>query len=287
MTELGARADAAVAGLADCRACPRDCGVDRLSDRWSACKAGRHAVVSSCFPHLGEEDPLRGWRGSGTIFFAHCNLRCVFCQNWDISQGIRPATGAGVTPAELAALMLRLQDDGCHNINFVTPEHVVPQVLEALVVAVESGLRLPLVYNTSAYESPEVMALLDGVVDIYLPDFRYQDRDKAARYSALAENYPEVAAANIKEMHRQVGELELDNRGIAIRGLLILPTWRSIGPSTTRRSRAPSLAPRSNKLSAGARLVGWWVSQRPSSTSSGGGRSWPSSSPMTRCLINR
>ena len=228
MTELGARADAAVAGLADCRACPRDCGVDRLSDRWSACKTGRHAVVSSCFPHLGEEDPLRGWRGSGTIFFAHCNLRCVFCQNWDISQGIRPATGAGVTPAELAALMLRLQDDGCHNINFVTPEHVVPQVLEALVVAVESGLRLPLVYNTSAYDAMESIRLLDGVVDIYMPDFKCWSEERARKYLKAAD-YPDVARSAIAEMHRQVGYLDIGLDGLAKRGVLlrhlVMPGW--------------------------------------------------------------
>ncbi|MFC1791924.1 hypothetical protein ACFL0I_05645, partial [Gemmatimonadota bacterium] len=160
LAQLRDRAERAVEGLASCRSCPRNCNVNRLEDRWSACKTGRHAVVTSAFPHLGEEDCLRGWKGSGTIFFGHCNLRCVFCQNHDISQGLGPGpprrdsrTGsqvgvAGTPPEELAGLMLALQNLGCHNINFVTPEHVVPQILEALVPAVERGLRLPLVYNT-------------------------------------------------------------------------------------------------------------------------------------------
>jgi uncharacterized Fe-S radical SAM superfamily protein PflX len=152
--ELHRRAAAAVASLADCRACPRDCGVNRLADRWSACKTGRHAVVASYGAHLGEEDCLRGWNGSGTIFFAHCNLRCVFCQNADISQHIRPGT-RGSPAAEIAAMMLALQQRGCHNINFVTPEHVVPQVLEAVAVAVDAGLSVPLVYNTGAYDALE------------------------------------------------------------------------------------------------------------------------------------
>ena len=144
---LRERARQAVASLADCRACPRDCGVNRLEDRWAACKTGRHAVVSSCFPHLGEEDPLRGWNGSGTIFFSHCNLRCVFCQNYDISQTIKPGQARGSSPEAIAAMMLELQRLGCHNINFVTPEHVVPQVIEAVVEAVEGGLRIPIVYK--------------------------------------------------------------------------------------------------------------------------------------------
>ena len=165
-SELSARAARALELLSDCRLCPRDCGVDRLSDRWSACKTGRYAVVSSAFPHHGEEDCLRGQRGSGTIFFTHCNLRCVFCQNYDISQGQQPVAGRGTPPARLARLMLELQDRGCHNINFVTPEHVVPQILEALVPAVEGGLRLPLVYNTSAYDSLESLEGSDSLLFI-------------------------------------------------------------------------------------------------------------------------
>ena len=215
--ELRRRAEAAVAGLAACRVCPRDCGVDRLADKTATCKTGRYAQVSSYFAHLGEEDCLRGWRGSGTIFFNMCNLRCVFCQNYDISQVHR---GQEVGPADLAAMMLELQGNGCHNINFVTPEHVVPQVLEALVIAVEAGLRLPIVYNTSAYDSPDSLRLLDGVVDIYMPDFKLWDANLAARY-LKAKDYPQVARRVIKEMHRQVGPLKFDEHGLAKRGVLV------------------------------------------------------------------
>lgn len=219
LPELRARAEQAVAGLSSCEACPRLCRVNRLQDRWSACKTGRYAVVTSAFPHHGEEDCLRGWNGSGTIFFGHCNLRCVFCQNFDISQGLRPGA-AGMPPPRLAALMLHLQETGCHNINLVTPEHVVPQVLEALVWAVEGGLRLPLVYNTSAYDSMESLALLDGVVDIYMPDLKLFDPQLCRKY-LKAEDYPEAARAAVKEMHRQVGLLRFDAQGLATRGLLV------------------------------------------------------------------
>jgi putative pyruvate formate lyase activating enzyme len=219
--ELIERARQAVASLANCRACPRDCGVDRLADKWSACKTGRHAVVSSAFPHFGEEDCLRGWSGSGTIFFAHCNLRCVFCQNFDISQGTRPGTTAGVRTAdEIADIMLALQARGCHNINFVTPEHVVPQVLEAVAAAIPRGLRVPLVYNTSGYDSLESLQWLDGVVDIYMPDLKLWSADSAKRY-LKAEDYPEAARQALKEMHRQVGALRIDERGLATRGVLV------------------------------------------------------------------
>jgi putative pyruvate formate lyase activating enzyme len=221
LRELGERAGRAVAMLADCRACPRDCGVNRLEDRWAACKTGRYAVVTSHFPHFGEEDCLRGWSGSGTIFFGHCNLRCVFCQNYDISQAIKPGRAArGSPPEEIARMMLALQESGCHNINFVTPEHVVPQILEALVEALRSGLRLPIVYNTSAYDSLESLRLLDGVVDIYMPDFKYWSPGKSRTY-LKAGNYPEAARAAIKEMHRQAGPLVLDENGLARRGVLI------------------------------------------------------------------
>jgi len=218
--ELARRVERALASLRSCRVCPRDCDVDRLADRYAFCKTGRHAVVSSAFPHFGEEDCLRGWNGSGTIFFAHCNLRCVFCQNYDISQATKVSAATPTRPERLAELMLALQARGCHNINVVTPEHVVPQVLEALLLAVEAGLRLPIVYNTSAYDSAESLALLDGVVDVYMPDFKYWSADKAARY-LKAEDYPEVARARIAEMHRQVGPLRLDDRGLAYRGVLI------------------------------------------------------------------
>ena len=218
--ELRARARAAVASLADCRACPRDCRVNRLEDAWSACKTGRHAVVSSWFPHFGEEDCLRGWNGSGTIFFGHCNLRCVFCQNYDISQDIKPKAEPAATPAEVASMMLSLQNRGCHNINFVTPEHVVPQIVEAVAEAVDLGLRLPIVYNTSAYDALESLALMDGIVDIYMPDFKYWSREASARYMKAAD-YPDAARAAIKTMHEQVGPLMIDEQGLARRGLLI------------------------------------------------------------------
>jgi putative pyruvate formate lyase activating enzyme len=215
--ELKQRAVAAVERLASCRVCPRDCGVDRLSDKTAACKTGRFARVSSYFPHRGEEDCLRGWRGSGTIFFSWCNLRCQFCQNFDVSQ---VGQGQEARPERLAEMMLELQAQGCHNINFVTPEHVVPQILEALVLAVEEGLRLPIVYNTSAYDSMESLRLMDGVVDIYMPDFKVWDSRTALKY-LLARDYPEAARRVIKEMHRQVGELKMDEHGLARRGVLV------------------------------------------------------------------
>jgi putative pyruvate formate lyase activating enzyme len=214
------RAAQAIAALEDCTACPRDCHVNRLEDRWSACKTGRYAAVSSFFAHTGEEDCLRGWRGSGTIFFSHCNLRCVFCQNYDISQAIKPGVEPGVPPERLAAMMLALQGDGCHNINFVTPEHVVPQIVEALAVAIPAGLRLPLVYNTSAYDSLESIDLMNGLVDIYMPDFKYWSGESSRRY-LKAEAYPDVARRTIKAMFAQVGPLQLDETGLARRGLLI------------------------------------------------------------------
>lgn len=219
--ELRERARRAVAGLASCRACPRDCGVDRLAGKWSACKTGRYAVVTNCFPHFGEEDCLRGSRGSGTIFFGHCNLRCAFCQNSDISQGLRPGPGVPATaPSALAAMMLDLQARGCHNINFVTPEHVAPQLLEAVALAAEEGLHLPLVYNTSGYDALETLRALDGVVDVYMPDFKLWSAERSRRY-LMAEDYPEHARAAIAEMHRQVGPLAVGADGLARRGVLI------------------------------------------------------------------
>jgi putative pyruvate formate lyase activating enzyme len=223
---LKTRALEAVAALADCRLCPRDCGVNRLANAWSACKTGRYALVSSAFPHFGEEDCLRGWNGSGTIFFGHCNLRCVFCQNYDISQAIKPprpdamAEEQGCRPQELAAIMLALQARGCHNINFVTPEHVVAQILEALAVAVERGLSLPLVYNTSAYDALDSIELMNGVVDIYMPDFKYWTRESSAKYLKAAD-YPDAARRVIQAMHEQVGPLVVGDDGLARRGLLI------------------------------------------------------------------
>jgi putative pyruvate formate lyase activating enzyme len=215
--ELMDRVNTAVAGLAQCRVCPRDCDIDRLADETAVCKTGRFALVSSCFPHFGEEDCLRGVKGSGTIFFSMCNLRCVFCQNYDISQS---RTGTETPPGYLAQMMLELQDAGCHNINFVTPEHVVPQVLEALILAIEAGLRLPIVYNTSAYDSLHSLGLLDGIVDIYMPDFKFWDSRLSLRY-LKAKDYPQAARQALKEMHRQVGVLKTDEQGIAKRGVLV------------------------------------------------------------------
>ena len=177
-------------------------------------------MVSSAFPHFGEEDCLRGWRGSGTIFFAHCNLRCVFCQNYDISQGMNPVRSRGTPPTRLASLMLELQERGCHNINFVTPEHVAPQILEALVPAVERGLRLPLVYNTSAYDSLKTIELMNRIVDIYMPDFKLWSAETSADWLQAAD-YPVTARAAIKAMHEQVGPLELGPEGLARRGVLV------------------------------------------------------------------
>ncbi len=200
-----------------CRVCPRYCKVDRRSDQRGLCGIGRRAVVASAFPHFGEEDCLRGWAGSGTIFFSGCNLRCVFCQNWDISWHVR---GLEVAPRRLAGLMLELQALGCHNVNWVTPEHVVPEILEAMPYAIAGGLRLPIVYNTSAYDSLDSLKLMEGVVDIYMPDFKLWTAERARRYLKRAD-YPEVARQTIREMHRQVGDLAVDERGLARRGLLL------------------------------------------------------------------
>ncbi len=215
--ELARRVQEARQALADCDLCPRHCHVNRLENRIGVCRTGRYARVSSYFPHMGEEDCLRGWRGSGTIFFSWCNLRCVFCQNWEISQ---KGEGVDITPEHLARMMLELQAMGVHNINWVTPEHVVPQALEALLLAVEHGLRLPIVYNTSAYDSLHSLRLLDGIIDIYMPDFKFWTPELARRY-LKAKNYPEAARQAIKEMHRQVGPLKFDEHGLAKRGLLV------------------------------------------------------------------
>jgi putative pyruvate formate lyase activating enzyme len=217
--ELARRAREAVDALADCTACPRQCHADRRRDDspQSYCRTGRLAMVSNAFSHHGEEDCLRGWAGSGTIFFSQCNLRCVFCQNFDISW---EGHGQPVTAEQLADQMLRLQELGCHNINFVTPSHVVSQILEALAVAAARGLRLPLVYNTGGYDRLETLRWLDGIVDIYMPDFKFWNPETAQEL-AKAADYPDVARAAIQEMHRQVGDLVLDEHGLARRGLLV------------------------------------------------------------------
>jgi putative pyruvate formate lyase activating enzyme len=203
--------------MAACRLCPRRCGVDRPGGEKGICQTGALADVSSYDAHFGEEAPLVGTHGSGTIFFTHCNLLCNFCQNEQIShQGM----GRPVTDAQLAQIMVSLQQAGCHNINLVTPSHVVPQILAALSIAIDQGLRIPLVYNTSAYDAVETLRLLDGVVDIFMPDFKFWDA-AVGRLTCKAPDYPAIARAAIREMHRQVGDLVLDERGIAQRGLLI------------------------------------------------------------------
>ena len=215
--ELQDRARLALLELEDCCACPRNCHVNRLLDEKRVCNTGRYAIVSSFFAHFGEEDCLRGWNGSGTIFFGLCNLRCVFCQNWDISQ---LKSGKEFSAEEIADAMIFLQDRGCHNINFVTPEHVAPQVIEAIAVAVPRGLRIPIVYNTSAYDAISSLQLLDGLVDIYMPDFKFWHKESARRF-AKAKDYPERARAAIAEMHRQVGVLKFGADGLAKRGVLV------------------------------------------------------------------
>lgn len=216
--ELADRAAAAWRHMRDCDLCARYCHIDRLhTSKGAVCRTGARAVVHSYGPHHGEEDPLRGWNGSGTIFFSWCNLRCVFCQNWDISHR---GLGREVEPAELAEMMLALQAKGCHNINLVSPSHVVAQILAAVELATQRGLRVPLVYNTGGYDSPEALALLDGVIDIYMPDMKYGDSAVARRYSK-ARDYVAVNQAAVKQMHRQVGDLVLDQEGIARRGLLV------------------------------------------------------------------
>lgn len=216
--ELEERARDAHEHLKRCDLCANRCGVNRLeSSRGAVCHTGEQAVVYSYGPHHGEERPLVGRHGSGTIFFSWCNLRCVFCQNWDISQ---KGAGREVNAEELAAMMLELQGRGCHNINFVTPSHVVAQILTALTIAAGEGLRLPLVFNSGGYDSPEALALLDGVIDIYMPDMKFADSQVARKYSGVRD-YAEVNRAAVREMHRQVGDLVLDETGIAQRGLLI------------------------------------------------------------------
>lgn len=220
--ELRRRAESALARLSACDLCPRKCGVDRSAGEDGFCHAGRRAVVASYQLHYGEESVLVGRGGSGTVFFSGCNLGCVFCQNWDISHADADGCLEGIeaSPEELAGVMLELQSQGAENINLVSPTHVAGQILEALPTALEHGLRLPLVWNSGGYESLETLALLDGVVDIFMPDAKVWDQDVAARI-LLARDYPETARAAIAEMHRQVGDLELDERGLARKGLLV------------------------------------------------------------------
>ncbi|MDA8163883.1 MAG: radical SAM protein [Desulfobacteraceae bacterium] len=215
--ELAARIEAARERLRSCELCPRRCRVDRLAGELGVCRTGSLAQVASYAPHFGEEGPLVGSGGSGTIFFAQCNLFCVFCQNYEISHG---GEGVGTGPGQLAAMMVSLQKQGCHNINFVSPSHVAAQILAALPAAIEKGLTVPLVYNSSGYDSVATLQLLDGVVDIYMPDFKFWRAETAERH-ARAPGYPERARAALREMHRQVGDLIIDGRGIAVKGLLV------------------------------------------------------------------
>ena len=215
--ELAGRARAAVERLSACDLCPRRCGVNRLDDERGACRTGRRARVASLGPHFGEESPLTGTGGSGTIFFAGCNLSCAFCQNADISQACH---GEEADPSEVAAMMLAVQYLGCHNLNLVTPTHVTAQVLEALEIAARGGLQVPIVYNCGGYEALPTLSLLDGVVDIYMPDFKYTSDAVGARLSGVPD-YPGVARAALEQMHRQVGDLTLDEQGVARRGLLV------------------------------------------------------------------
>jgi len=215
--ELERRADEAWRSLACCEFCPHRCRVNRLKGEKGFCKTTDQAILDSYGPHFGEEAPLVGKKGSGTVFFSWCNMRCLYCQNYEVSH---LGSGQAVSNEFLAFCFLALQEDGCHNINLVTPSHVVPFILKALVLAAREGLSIPLVYNTGGYDSVNTLRLLDGVVDIFLPDFKYWDRDVGRRLSHVPD-YPEVARKAIKEMHRQVGDLVIGPDGIARRGLMV------------------------------------------------------------------
>ncbi len=215
--ELKERVKKAYGILKECTLCPRNCKVNRLEGEKGICKTGILPFISSYNPHFGEERPLVGRHGSGTIFMTRCNLLCIFCQNYTISH---LGEGDEITLEEFSNIMLYLQNLGCHNVNFVTPTHQVPQILGAIEIAIDKGLRIPLVYNSGGYESVETLKILEGIFDIYMPDFKYSGPEPALRYSK-AKNYPETAKAAIKEMHRQVGDLIINERGIALRGLLV------------------------------------------------------------------
>ena len=215
---LARRVKRAYSIFEECELCPRQCSANRQKGERGFCEAPAKPVIFSAQPHFGEELSLVGTHGSGTIFFSNCNLRCVFCQNWPIAIEGR---GEEITDEKLADMMLNLQKIGCHNINLVTPTHYMPNIISATRKALKKDLRLPLVYNTSGYERLEILKILDGIVDIYMPDMKYMDADKAAKYSEGALDYPEVTKKAILEMHRQVGELLIDENGIALRGLII------------------------------------------------------------------
>ncbi|MDI6776716.1 MAG: hypothetical protein QMD03_05660 [Syntrophales bacterium] len=215
--KLQGRIDQTIEIMRNCRSCPRECKVDRLSGEIGYCRTGRKAKVASFNAHFGEEAPLVGKCGSGTIFISYCNLLCSFCQNFEISH---LGEGREVDPATMAAMMLALMRRGCHNINFVTPTHVVPQILEGLILACEQGLNIPLVYNSGGYDRVDTLEILDGIFDIYMPDFKFWDERWAEKF-CHAPDYREHAIAAIKEMHRQVGDLVIDESGVAVRGLLV------------------------------------------------------------------
>ena len=216
--ELKNRIKELMAAYESCTLCPRDCRVDRTKGEVGKCQASDKVKISSAFPHFGEEAPLVGTNGSGTIFFSHCGLRCVYCQNYDISIN---GSGMEISDSRLAQAMLKVQEFGCHNVNLVTPTHYVPNIINALNIAIPLGLNIPLVYNTGGYERPETLKLLDGIVDIYLPDFKYMDPKHSGQYSSEAYNYPYYARLAFKEIFRQVGDLTTGRRGIARKGLMV------------------------------------------------------------------
>lgn len=214
---LDKRAKEAHALLEACHGCANHCGVNRLKGELGVCRTGSGVPIASYGAHHGEEDVLRGWNGSGTVFFARCNLKCQYCQNYDISQ---PETWPESSPADLAEIMLELQRRGCHNINLVSPSHIVPQIIESVAIAAKKGLRLPLVYNTGGYDSMEALNLLEGIIDIYMPDMKYSSEENARKYSKVYD-YPRINQMAVKAMHAQVGDLMLDENGLAVHGLLV------------------------------------------------------------------
>lgn len=214
--ELQNRVEELMPLLEDCTVCPHHCHVNRHKGELGYCHGGWHAEISGYGPHMGEEPPLSGRRGSGTIFFSHCNMGCVYCQNWDTSH----SQGQAVLPNELAKIMLELQTHGCHNINLVSPSHYIPQIVAALAEAAKGGLKIPIVFNSGGYDDKDVLEKLEGLIDIYMPDFKYADQDVGKKLSCI-DSYTAIAKTAIKEMHRQVGDLTVDEKGIAQRGLII------------------------------------------------------------------
>ena len=230
--ELDIRIENAYKLLSNCEVCPRKCGVNRLEGEEGFCRSGEEVIVSSYNAHFGEEPPLSGNFGSGTIFFTNCNLKCVYCQNYPISQ---LGNGNKVSLLELTKIMLALQKRKCHNINLVTPTHFAPQILKSIKLAIKMGLNIPIVYNTSGYESVGALKLLDGIVDIYLPDARYADNGVARKYSSAPPNYFETVKEALKEMHRQVGDLAVSKNGIARSGLIVRHLVLPEGLSGTKK----------------------------------------------------